>query len=45
MAATLASRRYPSLEIECQVQAGEFHASTPAVSFSRCLRYLYDAPR
>jgi predicted alpha/beta superfamily hydrolase len=39
---TLADRRYPTLQVELQVQAGEDHMTTGFVNLSRGLRYLFD---
>jgi predicted alpha/beta superfamily hydrolase len=38
----LKGRNYPNLELEYQVQSGETHASSCAVSLSRSLRFLFD---
>jgi hypothetical protein len=40
----LADRRYPTLQLELQVQAGENHMTTGFVNLSRGLRYLFDYP-
>lgn len=39
----LAKRDYPSLEIDCDVEAGETHVSAWTLGLSRSLRYLFDA--
>jgi uncharacterized protein len=45
MVALLRGRAYPGLEIEYEVLPGEYHETAPALSLSRSLRYLFDAPR
>jgi predicted alpha/beta superfamily hydrolase len=45
MVAVLRGRSYPSLEIECEVQPGEYHPTAPPLNLSRSLRYLFNAPR
>lgn len=45
LAAALHGRGYPSLELECEVLAGEYHETAPPVAMSRALRRLHGAPR
>jgi len=44
MATRLEQRRYPGLELQCQVFPGEYHHTVPPLNLSRALRYLFDAP-
>jgi predicted alpha/beta superfamily hydrolase len=41
----LRSRDYPSLKIEFEILAGEFHETAPPTNLSRAVRYLFGAPR
>ncbi len=43
--ALLRSRGYPSLDIELEVLAGEYHVTAPPTNLSRAVRYLFGAPR
>jgi predicted alpha/beta superfamily hydrolase len=43
--ALLRSRGYPSLDIELEVLAGEYHVTAPPANLSRAVRYLFGAPR
>ena len=45
MVELLRGRAYPSLEIDHEVLPGEYHETGPALSLSRSLRYVFDAPR
>jgi hypothetical protein len=45
LVALLRSHAYPSLEIEYEVQPGEYHETAPPQNLSRSLRYLFGAPR
>jgi predicted alpha/beta superfamily hydrolase len=45
MVALLNGRGYPSLELESEVLAGEYHETAPPVAMSRALRRLHGAPR
>ena len=44
LVAALRGRNYPGLQIGDVVLPGEFHITSPHLSLSRALRYLYDAP-
>ena len=41
----LEKRRYPGFELTAEVFDGEFHITVPALTLSRGLRHLFDAPR
>ena len=43
--AALRGRDYPSLIVESEVLAGEFHMTAAPLNFSRSMRSLFDAPR
>jgi predicted alpha/beta superfamily hydrolase len=45
MVATLRGRGYPSLDLEFETLAGEYHQTALPVNLSRSLRYLFGAPR
>jgi predicted alpha/beta superfamily hydrolase len=45
MATTLRSRNYPSLRLDTEVFADEFHITVPFLTLNRALRVLFDAPR
>ncbi len=45
MAHALRRRDYPSLELEAEVLAGEYHDTAAPSSASRALRWPYGAPR
>jgi predicted alpha/beta superfamily hydrolase len=45
MVALLRGRAYPSLVIESEVLAGEYHQTAPPLNLSRALRNLFEAPR
>ncbi len=44
MVGALRGRGYPGLQLGDVVLPGEFHITSPHLSLSRALRYLYDAP-
>lgn len=44
MVAALRDRNYPGLRLDDVVLPGEFHITSPHLSLSRALRFLYDAP-
>jgi len=44
MIAALRARNYPNLLLGDVILPGEFHITSPHLSLSRALRYLYDAP-
>jgi predicted alpha/beta superfamily hydrolase len=45
LADALADRAYPNLQVELQVQPGEYHHTAHVVNLSRGLRYLFDQPQ
>jgi hypothetical protein len=44
MAAALRARGYPSLELESEVLADEYHETAAPQALSRAVRWLYGAP-
>jgi predicted alpha/beta superfamily hydrolase len=45
MVSALSSRNYARLALGSEVLPDEFHLTAPLLNFSRCMRFLFDAPR